>query len=407
MIELFKHQDEFLYSKFLHTGLVAGYGSGKSFIGTLKTVSKKLQYPRVDVAYYLPTYGLIKDIAFPRIREILESQNIPYKLNKSDKDFLTPYGRIILRSMDNPELIVGYEVGYSLIDEADILPTNKMKEVFVKVIARNRSKLPNRERNSLDFVSTPEGFKFLHYFFVENKNKNRLLIRGKTSDNTELAEGYIDSLKESYTPEQIEAYLNGKFVNLTSGIVYRNFDRLKSHSNRKIQPKDVLHIGMDFNITNMNAVVHVIDELPIAVEELTGIYDTQEMVIKIKEKYSGHSVVIYPDASGKNRSTSGKSDVDILKGGGFVIRNLNINPFIKDRINILNVALLNNAGERNYLINTNNCPVYTKALEQLPYKNGSPDKSSGFDHVTEAAGYFMYQYSKPKTGAIRAKRMKL
>jgi hypothetical protein len=62
-----------------------------------------------------------------------------------------------MRSIDSPEYIIGYEVGYSLIDEADIPPKDKMRQVLVNVVARNRKKLPNGEHNSLDFVSTPEG----------------------------------------------------------------------------------------------------------------------------------------------------------------------------------------------------------------------------------------------------------
>ena len=80
--------------------MVAGFGAGKSFAGTLKAVKKKFEYPNIDVAYYLPTYSLIKDIAFPRFNELLTYQNIPYNINKSDKDIITPFGRIVLRSMD-------------------------------------------------------------------------------------------------------------------------------------------------------------------------------------------------------------------------------------------------------------------------------------------------------------------
>ena len=78
MIELYPHQDDFIYSEAVHTGLVAGYGAGKSYAGTFKAVKKKLQYPGIDVAYYLPTYPLIKDIAFPRFEELLTNQGIPY-----------------------------------------------------------------------------------------------------------------------------------------------------------------------------------------------------------------------------------------------------------------------------------------------------------------------------------------
>ena len=131
-IELLEHQAEFINSEARHTGLVGGFRSGKSHSGVLKTIVKKLQLPKVDVAYYLPTYPLIKDIAFPKFVEVLTEQKIPYTLNKSDKDIITPYGRIIMRSMDNPELIVGYEVGYSLVDEADVLPKRKMQDVMIK-----------------------------------------------------------------------------------------------------------------------------------------------------------------------------------------------------------------------------------------------------------------------------------
>ncbi len=396
MIDLLDHQHDFLYSDAVHTGLVAGFGSGKTFVGTLKAVAKKVRYPKVDVAYYLPTYPLIKDIAFPRFKEVLEMQKIPYELNKTDKDFNTPYGRIILRSMDNPDLIVGYEVGYSLIDEADILPTNKMSEVFVKVLARNRSRLWDGVPNSLDFVSTPEGFKFLHKFFVKEARPNRVLIKARTKDNEYLSDSYIETLMDSYTPEQIQAYLNGDFVNLTTGIVYRHFSRIESDIDRQIEQGEVLHIGMDFNITNMNAVVHVIDRCPIAVAELTGVYDTAEMIGLIKQRYNGHSVVIYPDASGKNRSTSGKSDIRLLREARFTIKSPSKNPFVRDRVNAMNNVFLDNKGQRKYLVNVNNCPVYSEALEQQTYKNGVPDKTSGFDHVCEAGGYFIHQQTKQR-----------
>ena len=404
MIELFPHQDDFLYSEARHTGLVAGFGSGKSFVGSLKTLAMKMRYPGIDVAYYLPTYPLIKDIAFPRFKEVLEMHNVPYVLNKSDKDFITPYGRIILRSMDNPDLIVGYEVGYSLIDEADILATNKMDNVFVKVVARNRKKLPDGRANNLDFVSTPEGFKFLYKFFVTNASDNRVLVKGKTSDNTHLPESFIETLMESYTDEQIEAYLNGEFVNMTSGTVYRNYDRDLNHSDREIQGTERLHIGMDFNITNMNAVIHILEAGKlIAVEEIVKAYDTQAIIEIIKDRFPKHPIVIYPDSAGKARSTSGKSDHRLLKEAGFVIKSLKSNPLVKDRVNAMNLSFFNRKGERRYKVNRHNCPTYAEALEQQVYKNGAPDKTGGFDHITEAGGYCVYQHTKQFKGFTPAK----
>ena len=394
-MELLEHQAEFISSNFVHTGLVGGFRSGKSEAGVIKTVLKKLRYPGINVAYYLPTYGLIKDIAYPKFSAFLTAKGISYTLNKSDHEFVTAFGKIIMRSMDNPETIIGYEVGYSLIDEADILSTKHMNDVFIKAIARLSMPLPDGLPNCLDFVSTPEGFKFLYQFFVKNPHEKKNLIHADTNNNPFISQSYIETLEMSYTPQQLEAYLKGQFVNLTSGTVYHHFDRKENHSDRELQPNDVLHIGMDFNITKMNAVIHVTDgKIKTAVAEIVNAYDTFEMCSLIKQKYPGRSIVIYPDASGDNRKSSGKSDIAVLRDSGFQIRKASKNPFVKDRVNATNLAFKDIKGVRTYFINTNNCPVYTEATERQTYKNGEPDKSSGFDHITEAGGYFIYLTKK-------------
>lgn len=402
MIEVLEHQMKFIDSNATHTGLVGGFGSGKSKAGTLKTIEKKKRYPNVNVAYYLPTYSLIKDIAFPNFKEVLDIMEIPYKLHETDKEFVTPLGKIILRSMDKPDTIIGYEVGYSLIDEADILPKKKMRDVFIKIVARNRKSLPDGSPNSIDMVSTPEGFKFLYDFFVKEKKDNRELIKAKTSDNPFLPESYIETLLEVYNEQELQAYLDGEFVNLTSGTVYHCFDRKRNHSNREIQPKDILHVGMDFNITKMSAVIHVTDGKKVtAVEEVTGAYDTAAMIDILNERYSNHKIIVYPDASGENRKTNASdTDISLLKKAKFKVIKSSKNPRVRDRITTVNAGFLNAKGETNYYVNTLNCSDYTEALEKLAYKKGLPDKESGFDHVTDAGGYGYYQI-KNTTSSVR------
>lgn len=397
-MQLLEHQAEFIESDFVHTGMVGGFRSGKSQAGVIKTCKKKLSYPGIDVAYYLPTYGLIKDIAYPKFASFLDAFGIKYTLNKTDHEFITAYGRIILRSMDNPDTIIGYEVGYSLIDEADILPTKHMEDVFVKVVARLSIPLPDNKPNSLDFVSTPEGFKFLYQFFVKKAHDKKKLIRAKTKNNPFISESYIETLELSYTEQQLEAYLNGEFVNLTSGSVMHKFSRDKNHSNRVVKPTDVLHIGIDFNVTKMSAVVHVVDgNILTAVDEIVNAYDTPEMCELIKSKYPKHQIVMYPDASGGSRKTSSSdTDIEIIKKYKFKVVVDSTNPEVKDRITTTNVAFCDTKGNISYFVNTDTCPTYTEALEQLSYKNGIPDKTSGHDHIVDAGTYCAYQQFKIK-----------
>jgi hypothetical protein len=57
----------------------------------------------------------------------------------------------------------------------------------------------------------------------------------------------------------------------------------------------------------------------------------------------------------------------------------------------MNRMFLNGKNEIKYHVNTITCPEYTEALERMANdKNGIPDKTGGFDHITDAAGYFIY-----------------
>ena len=126
VIGLSDPQYDFLTSTKKHTGFVAGFGSGKSFVGTLKTLMRIIDHKIPKVAYYLPTYGDIRDIAFDGFPMVCEMLGYGCKLNKSDKELKVfdkgeHIGTVMFRNMSEPESIVGYQVGYSLIDETDIL----------------------------------------------------------------------------------------------------------------------------------------------------------------------------------------------------------------------------------------------------------------------------------------------
>jgi len=392
-LKLLPAQIDFINSKAIHTGMVAGFGSGKTEAAVSKIIIKKAELIGIDVAYYLPTYNLIKDIALPRITASLEEIGFTFHVNQTDKfirvfNFGKDIGRIIMRTMDNPHLIVGYEVGYSLIDECDVLPQKKMSHVFSQIIARNRARLPDGEPNRTDVVGTPEGFRWFYDFFVTKSSPSKALIRAKTRDNPFLPKGYINNLQDNYTKEQLAAYLEGEFINLTSGTVYYKYDRQLNYTDREIKVADVLHIGMDFNIENMSAVVIVIDKAQKhVVDELMGVYDTESMCRLIRERYEGYSIVVYPDASGNNRRTGGKSDIMILREYKFKVVHGSRNPNVRDRVNAVNRALCNADDERTLIVNSLRCPVLAEALERQSYKAGEPDKTTGFDHATDALGY--------------------
>jgi hypothetical protein len=161
---------------------------------------------------------------------------------------------------------------------------------------------------------------------------------------------------------------------------------------------------MDFNVGRMSAAVHVLrGDLPHAVMEHTGILDTPAMCSVLKGRYPGHTIYVYPDASGQSRKSNNasESDLSILRSAGFSVRVNPTNPRVKDRVLSLN-AMVHKAGERRYRVNPETCPQLVEALEKQPYdKNGEPDKAGGLDHIVDAAGYFVaYRYPVIKRIAL-------
>ena len=365
----------------------------------------KIKFRSCDIAYYLPTYPLVEDIAYRRFPDLCERKGWAYKLNRQSAHIDFPNaGRIVFRTMEQPHRIVGYEVAHSICDELDTLPIEKAREVWNRIIARNRQKCD--WPNTVGVATTPEGFRFVYERWSKNPAPGYVLFRAKTMDNAaNLPPDYIENLRNSYPSQLLAAYLDGEFVNLTAGSVYPEYDRRLNATNEKIQPREAVHVGMDFNVTRMAAVIHVLrDGEPHAVEELTGIFDTPSMAQVLRERYkdAGHAVMVYPDASGIGRKSvdASQSDIAVLRQAGFTVLANHANPRVKDRVMAVN-RMINTAGVRRYRVNVDACPHLVEALEQQAYdKNGEPDKSSGLDHVIDAAGYFVV-YRYPIVGAAQ------
>lgn len=390
-------QERFVFSNALHPGMVAGYGAGKSQAGVIRILLKALQYPGMNFAFVEPTFDLVRLIAWPRFEEILDDWKIGQQLNKSEALMTLANGsKIVFRSGDNPARLVGFEVADAVIDEADIPNQRDAKVIWEKMIGRARQKKPDGSANTVAAVGTPEGFKWMYDAFEKNRKPGYELIRAPSSSNPYLPDGYLDALKATYPSALLQAYCEGYFVNLTSGSVYPEFDRVANASTETIQPGEALHVGMDFNVGKMAAVVCVLrGDDPHAVKEHTGMLDTPSTIVLLKAKYPEHKILVYPDASGNARKSNNASESDLvlLKAAGFRVMVNPKNPAVKDRVLSVNHMILSE-GKRRFRVNPEGCPELCEALEKQAYdKNGEPDKSAGLDHVIDGCGYLLvYRY---------------
>jgi len=379
---------------------VGGFGAGKTFVGGLDLGLFAANHPKLVQGYFAPTYRDIRDTFWPTMDEVAFELGFTAKIKAGDKEVhlyrgRSHYGTIICRSMEDPGGIVGFKIARAHVDEIDVLPTEKARNAWRKIIARMRLVVPGVV-NGIGVTTTPEGFKFVYETFKKDPKPDYSMVQASTYENAAMikADGtpalppdYIQSLRDTYPAELIEAYLMGEFVNLTSGTVYNSYGRETQRSRETIRDREPIRLGMDFNVGNMAACAFVLREnVWHCVDEIKGGVDTPSMIDTLKSRYEGHTITIYPDASGKNASSKGASlsDIGLLRNAGYTIRARPSNPRVKDRVLAVNMGFQSGR----LFVNPDTCPETARCLEQQPYdKNGEPDKTTGLDHQNDAFGY--------------------
>ncbi len=417
-------QAEFINKPERFKALVSGFGGGKTWAGSASICKTAWEHPGANQGYFGPTHSHTRDIFFPTIEEVAHDWGLDCQVYPANREVILSYAGqqrsvIKCRSMDRPDSIVGFKIARAVVDEIDTMPILKAKAAWIKIIARLRQGIDGLA-NGIDVTTTPEGFGFVYQQFEKAlRDKPELqemysLTRCSTYDNeANLPPGYIESMRATYTSNLTEAYLYGKFVNLTQGSVYPQFDRVLNASDAVINDDEVLFIGMDFNVGKMAAITHVKrDGNPHAVDEIVNGFDTPDMIKRIKERYwryengeyvKTHQIRVYPDSSGGSRKSveASTTDIQLLKAAGFVVSAPAANPPVKDRVNCFNALICNSKGERRYRVNTDKAPTLAEHLEQQAYnEQGEPDKTNDLDHTNDAAGYFAhrdYPITRPVT----------
>lgn len=391
-------QWDFVFSEAKYPAIIGGLGSGKTAAGSARSQMLMSFEETCWIGYYMPTYDLINLRAIPGFEEYCDIHNIAYKTNKSKYYIdIEDLGRIIFRSYEKPNRIIAYQVAHSIVDELDTLPIEKARIVWRKVKERNRAPTKWPSGNTIGNVTTPDmgvfGFSYERW---NDPGPEYESINAHTLSNIFLddPEGYVQSIREEYDPIMAEAMIEGKFVNFSKDKVYHFFNRRKHHSNRKLRNSDsMIHVSIDFNVGGCCAVVWIIENnRPIAVKEFVS-HDTMDFCIRLGTYKREHrDIIVYPDASGDSRSTNSSStDIQLIKSSGFKVDCGDSNPPVRDRINAKNNLL----SKQELLVNTDECPRYTHALETQGYDDkGEPQKFTehpSIDDWNDSGGYFIYR----------------
>lgn len=369
--------------------LITGRRFGKTFL-CVQEIAKFARYPKKKVWYVAPTYRMAKDIVWNDLVDRMTKHKWVSKINHSDlKVILRNGSEISLRGADNENSLRGVGLDFLVMDEfADI-----KEHAYTEVL---RPTLSDKGRmGAALFCGTPRGYGNWSYnLFTREKDDDQWAsFQYTTLEGGQVSKQEIEQAKSDLDERTFKQEYEASFVNY-AGQIYYNFDRKDNVIDKYTPQTAEIHIGMDFNIDPMSAVVTEIIGNKIIIYDEIVIYssNTDELVQEIKARYKDKHIYVYPDPAAKQRKTSagGVTDLAILKNAGFNLRVRNTHPLIRDRINAVNTKLKNANGVRTLFI-ANSCKNVLKSIERQIYKEGTtvPDKDNNYDHMNDALGYLV------------------
>ena len=388
---LTKPQKKVILDKSRFRVLITGRRFGKTFLA-INELAKFASQPNKKVWYVAPSYRQAKAICWNVLKEKMIYHKWAKSINHSDLTItLKNNSQITLRGSDNENSLRGVGLNFLVMDEF----ADTSKETWYEVL---RPTLSDTKGHAL-FCGSPRGFGNWSYelFKLGETNRDWQSFKYTTLEGGQVSDDEIEQAKQDLDMRTFQQEYEATFVNY-SGMIYYNFDRDKNIVTN-CNNSDFLHIGLDFNVDPMSAVVCSIIGEKIFVMDEIQIYssNTNEMSDEIKIRYPGKKIIVYPDPSARQRKTSagGLTDIAILKNAGFDVRSRSSAPLVRDRINAVNSKLKNVNGKNNLFI-LQSCKNVIKSLERQIYKEGThiPDKDSGYDHMNDALGYLI-EYNFP------------
>jgi hypothetical protein len=366
---------------------IAGRRFGKTHL-SIRFLCKAARMPDKEVWYVAPTYKQAKMIVFKKLRKKLLDLRWVRKINETNLSFELKNGSTIsLKGADNYDSLRGVGLDFLVMDEfADI-----DEEAWTETL---RPTLADKMGKAL-FIGTPKGMNWAKdlYDLAQEYPEEWASFQYTTEQGGNVSITEIEAARRSLDARTFNQEFRATFETF-SGRIFYAFDRKYNVKQYNDPLPRELHLGVDFNIDPMSAVLgvktgnvmHIIDEFKIFGS------NTEELVEEVKTRYPEHTIIAYPDPAGAQRKTSagGKTDHTILRNAGFTVKAPHSHNAVRDGINAVNAKLLSSSGFTTLFFDPK-CKYAIECLEKQTYKEGTsiPDKDSGFDHMNDALRYMV------------------
>jgi PBSX family phage terminase large subunit len=378
-LRLFPRQMRFVKSTAPYPAYIGGIGSGKSFAGGAKVISRLGRKELGMIA--APTYQMLRDSTLEGFFNQLDMLGIPYEHHKSENTITFATGhKILCRSLEDPAKVRGPNLDYAWVDEAGYISP----EAWAVVKGRVRVGVQPQAWTT----STPKGRNWMWEEWERDATGNEFdathpLFRVRTEENPELPDGFAHSL--GYSDRFAAQELGGEFVAF-EGLVYPAFNR-----GRHVRAVDTggwgTVLGLDVGTRNPTALLVVRysgDQRHYQSEHYERGMSSDaitDLAVKAWETYAPEYMVIDPSAAGLILS---------LEQRGIRVRKA---------VNDVIVGISNLTSALENLTVDPSCVNTIAEFESYRYPDGrrgntdSPVKEN--DHLMDAARYVEMELSAP------------
>ncbi len=374
--------------------VLGGNRSGKTLLGAIKVV--KLLLEKENAEGWAATWSdLLVPVLMKKYFLVIPKSEIAYGEFNEQRGFKN---RIIIFKNGSVLRFKTYEQGWESFQGSSKDVIHLDEEAPVEIYRECLMRLVDKRGVMIRTMTPVNGLTYTYEEVINSKDEEFEYWYWDTRYNKHLPQDELKRIIETYPEKEKEVRLTGKFMNLTSGLAYYNFSMvdnvISSYEYNNLVP---LEIGCDFNVELMSwTISQNVDGKDIVFDliELENYANTQLMCDILKERYPDHKggLIFYLDFSANQRRPEASySNYDIVKNNfpNSLIRTSAVKN-IKDRVDIVNLRLKDNYGNRNLLV-VEKCKRLINDFQRVTWEMLlNKNKAGLLTHCSDGISYVMY-----------------
>ena len=347
-----------------------GFGSGKTFVGSLRGLLFAFQWAGCSGLVGAASQDLLDNTTKAKYEWHLENMGMKegqhyWWSDRKTKLTLANGSTIRFKTVSNWENFRSTEFTWIELEEASLIDEKTFKELSARLREATRDVWVNPYK-SIFLHTNPQGTRGWIYKLFSNpktKIKGYRAVTAPTTENTYLPKTYVDNLMEMYSAEEVEELIMGLDVNRDNTIAFPDFSMQYNVSDDlKFDRNSTLILTCDFNynpmcwylVQEINGEWHILKEL---IENNVTTKEMCKIITPVIDSYGVRKFTLMGDSHGKDKKTNG-SDYSVMlahfsdAGYDVTLRVQKSNPLIKERLAVLRGLIKNAKGERHLKVSS-------------------------------------------------------